>query len=46
MRLAHRAFKIFDHPDLDLTWFVERRIFFKYDQVLVSWPRDIEPMLA
>jgi hypothetical protein len=23
MRLAHRAFKVFDHPDLDLTHFVE-----------------------
>jgi hypothetical protein len=23
MRLAHRAFKLFDHPDLDLTRFVE-----------------------
>jgi hypothetical protein len=23
MRLAHRAFKVFDHPDLDLTQFIE-----------------------
>jgi hypothetical protein len=33
MCLAHRAFKVFDHPDLDLTQFVEPRIFPKCDQV-------------
>jgi hypothetical protein len=27
MCLAHRAFKVFDHPDLDLIRFVELRIF-------------------
>jgi hypothetical protein len=36
MCLAHRAFKVFDHPDLDLTWFVEQMIFSKCDKVLVS----------
>jgi hypothetical protein len=36
MRLAHRAFEVFDHPDLDLTRFVEQRNFLKCDQVLVS----------
>jgi hypothetical protein len=46
MHLAHRAFDVFDHPDLDLTRFVEQRIFPKCDQVLVSWPRDVEPRLA
>jgi hypothetical protein len=46
MRLAHRTFEVFDHPDLDLTQFVEQRIFSKCDQILVSWPRDIEHRLA
>jgi hypothetical protein len=27
IRLVHRAFKIFDHPDLDHTQFVEQSIF-------------------
>jgi hypothetical protein len=38
MRLAHRGFEVFHHPDLDLTRFIEHRIFSKCDQVLVSWP--------
>jgi hypothetical protein len=46
MCLAHRAFKVFDHPDLDLTRFVELRIFPKCDQVLVSWPHGIETRLS
>jgi hypothetical protein len=46
MRLAHRAFEVFDHPDLDLTQFVEQRIFPKCDQILVSWPCGIEHRLA
>jgi hypothetical protein len=46
MCLAQREFKIFDHPDLDLTRFVEQRIFLKCDHILVSWPRGIEPILA
>jgi hypothetical protein len=46
MRLAHRAFKVFDHPDLDFTRFVEQRMFPKCDQVLVSCPHGIEPRLA
>jgi hypothetical protein len=46
MRLAHRAFEVFDHSDLDLTRFVEQRIFSKCDQVLVSWLRGVEPELA
>jgi hypothetical protein len=29
MRLAHRAFEVFDHPDLDLTRFVEQSISFQ-----------------
>jgi hypothetical protein len=29
MRLAHSAFDVFDHPDLDLTRFIEHRIFFQ-----------------
>jgi hypothetical protein len=37
MRLAHRVFEAFDHPDLDLTRFVEWKILPKCDQVLVSW---------
>jgi hypothetical protein len=36
MLLAHRSFKVFDHSDLDLTRFVEQRIFLECDQVLVS----------
>jgi hypothetical protein len=35
MCLAHRAFKVFDHPDLGLTWFVVQTILFKCDQSLV-----------
>jgi hypothetical protein len=31
IRLGQRAFKVFDHPDLDLTRFVEQRIFLKCD---------------
>jgi hypothetical protein len=27
MHLAHRAFEVFDYQDLDLTRFVEQRIF-------------------
>jgi hypothetical protein len=46
MCLAHRAFEVFDHPDLDLTRFVEQRIFPKCDQVLVSCPCGVEPGLA
>jgi hypothetical protein len=46
VRLAHRAFEVFDHPDLDLTQFVEQRIFPQCDQVLVSWPHGIEPRLV
>jgi hypothetical protein len=42
MRLAHRAFEVFHHPYLDITWFVEQRFFPQCDQVLVSRPRDIE----
>jgi hypothetical protein len=36
MHLAHTGFEVFDHLDLDLTQFVEQRIFFKCDQVLMS----------
>jgi hypothetical protein len=43
LRLAHRAFKVFDHLDLDLIRLVEQWIFSKCDEVLVSWPRGIEP---
>jgi hypothetical protein len=46
MCLTHRAFKVFDHPNVDLTQFVEQRIFPKCDQVLVSWPCGIEPRLT
>jgi hypothetical protein len=46
MRLAHRAFEVFDHPDLNLTRFVEQLIFPKCDQVLVSWLRGVESELA
>ncbi len=46
MCLTHRAFKVFDHPDLDFTRFVEQRMFPKCDQVLVPWPHGIEPELA
>jgi hypothetical protein len=46
MHLVHRAFEVFNHPDLDLTQFVEQRIFQKCDQVLVSWPCGIEPRLT
>jgi hypothetical protein len=46
MRLAHRAFEVFDHPNLDLTRFVEQSIFLNYDRVLVSWPRGVEARLA
>jgi hypothetical protein len=27
MRLAHRAFNVFDHPILGLAYFVEQRVF-------------------
>jgi hypothetical protein len=48
MCLAHRAFKVFFHLDLNLTQFVEQRIFSMCDQVLVSvsWLHGIEPGLA
>jgi hypothetical protein len=46
MQLAHRAFKLIDHSDLDLTRFVEQRIFPRCDQVLVSWSCEIEPRLS
>jgi hypothetical protein len=46
MRLAHRGLKVFDHLDLDLTQFVEQRVFLVCDQVLVTWPRGVEPRLA
>jgi hypothetical protein len=46
MRLAHRAFEVFDHLDLDLTWFVDLRFFLKCNQVLVSWPHGVEPRLT
>jgi hypothetical protein len=46
MLQARRAFKVFDHPDLDLTRFVEHGIFLKCDQVLVSWLHGIDPRLA
>jgi hypothetical protein len=46
MHLAHIAFEVFDHLDLDLTWLVDLRFFLKCDQVLVSWTRGIEPRLA
>jgi hypothetical protein len=46
MHLAHRAFEVFDHPDLDLTRFVEQRIFLEWDQFLVSWSCGIDPRLA
>jgi hypothetical protein len=36
MRLDHKAFEVFDHSDLDLNQFVEKRIFPKCDQILVS----------
>jgi hypothetical protein len=45
MRLAHRAFKVFDHPNLELTRFVEQRIPMCH-RVLVSWSCGIEPRLA
>jgi hypothetical protein len=38
IRLAQRAFEVFDHPALDLTQFVEQRVFLECDRVLVSWP--------
>jgi hypothetical protein len=28
MHLAYRVFKVFDHPDMDLTRFAKQRIFF------------------
>jgi hypothetical protein len=31
MRQVHRAFEAFDNPDLDLTRFVEQRIFSRCD---------------
>jgi hypothetical protein len=46
MNLVHRAFEVFDDPDLDLARFVELRIFPSCDQFLVTWSRDIEPWLA
>jgi hypothetical protein len=46
IRLAHKAFEVFDHPNLDLTWFVVQRIFQKCHQVLVSLPHGIEPRLS
>jgi hypothetical protein len=46
IRLAHRGFEVSDHPDLDITQFVEQRIFPKCDQVLVSWLRGVEPRRA
>jgi hypothetical protein len=46
MNLVHRAFEVFDDPDLDLARFVELRIFPSCDQFLVPWSRDIEPWLA
>jgi hypothetical protein len=46
MRVAHIAFKVFDHLDLNLTRFVEWRIFLKCDQGLVSWSHGVEPRLA
>jgi hypothetical protein len=46
MRLAHRAFEVFDHLDLDLTRFAKQRIFPECDQVLESWPRGVEPRLT
>jgi hypothetical protein len=46
MSLAHRAFKVFDQSDLDLTQFVEQKIFTECDLVLVSWLRGVEPRLA
>jgi hypothetical protein len=46
MRLAHRAFEMFDHPDLNLTRFFEQRILPKCDQILVLWSRGVEPMLV
>jgi hypothetical protein len=30
----------------DLAQFIEQRIFLRCDQLLVPWPRDIEPELA
>jgi hypothetical protein len=41
MHLAHKALTVFDDPDLDLTQFIEQRIFSRCDQVLVSWPRGV-----
>jgi hypothetical protein len=46
MRLAHRAFKVFDHPYQDFAWFVELRIFPRCDQFLLPWSRGIELWLA
>jgi hypothetical protein len=43
---AHREFEVFDHPDLDLTQFIEERIFIECDQVLVSWLHGVEPRLT
>jgi hypothetical protein len=46
MHLAHRAFEVFDHLDLDPTRSVEQRIFPECDQVLVSWSYGIETRLV
>jgi hypothetical protein len=43
---ACRAFEIFDDLDRDLAQFIESRVFHWCDQVLVPWPRSIEPKLA
>jgi hypothetical protein len=46
MRRFHRAFEAFDDSDQELAQFIKLRIFLRCDQLLVSWPRGIEPELA
>jgi hypothetical protein len=46
MHRVHRAFKVFDDPDQDLTQFVEQKIFLRCDQFLLPWSHGIEPWLA
>jgi hypothetical protein len=43
---VRRAFEDFDDSDQDLAQFIELRFFFKCDQLLVPWPRRIEPELT
>jgi hypothetical protein len=46
MRQIRRTFEAFDDLDQDLAQFIELRIFPRCDQLLVSWPHDIEPKIA